>query len=175
MSGFISAHCGLRFLTDVCLYGLGLTSSCHDWCFLLVYLIAIYHATGSYPCKLGDTNTFYDPMQNAAWTIALLIVVPIRSCCVQRNNRPAQTTLVLGGLINTTELIWRTHSLSDHGSIPATPYSKHTGVADGWGWAGCISRSLLIHPLPTSRRQKDNGRTCKYRTHRQHPLPRCYA
>jgi hypothetical protein len=53
-------------------------------------------------------------------------------CCMQRNNRAAQTsTLVLGGLINTTELIWRTHTLSDHGSIPATAYSEHTGVADG--------------------------------------------
>ena len=61
----------------------------------------------------------------------LLIVVPIRSCCMQRNNRPTQTTFVLGELNDTTELIWRAHTLSDHGSIPATPYSEHTGVADG--------------------------------------------
>ena len=50
---------------------------------------------------------------------------------MQRNNRSTQTTFVLGELNDTTELIWRTHTLSDRGSIPATLYSEHTGVADG--------------------------------------------
>ena len=50
---------------------------------------------------------------------------------MQRNDRLAQTTFVLGELIDTTELIQRAYTLSDHGSIPAAPYSEHTGVADG--------------------------------------------
>ena len=70
-------------------------------------------------------------MQKETRSTPLLIVVPIRSCCMQRNDRLAQTTFVLGELIDTTELIQRTYTLSDDGSIPAAPYSEHTGVADG--------------------------------------------
>ena len=45
------------------------------------------------------------------------------------------------------------------------------GTVDEWGWAGRRSRLWPIHALATNWRQKDNGRTCKYWTNRQPPLP----